>query len=660
MASFSDPELPPLPDATRADAVDAWKREVSEALLGEQEANGDLRYRVVSVVPYATYFQVMVEQSAEQARRISDEFENGRAAWHQPSQVTAHAPGQQPGAAAVAEAGSRGTARVLAVMPNEGAVEIDKLVGDAPKVGDEIVLTPFDFLGPFRNKWLVSDGASMAAEVASWISSSGTKIMGGEVAVPTLEHIERHQPLAPSQRAAFRLLDQRCGFLWGPPGTGKTHTLAAMVAGFVLRNPRARVCIMATRHSATDQLLVAADKLIEKACGQGPRPKAARLGAFFDAGILRERPHLRPGMSPELLDQLSAHEYTRPDERGGQGYQQWKNELDSLWGQARSEMEGVLETCSLVACTTAFAGLRMLDLDAQRFDLVVVDESSLLSLPQCVLLGRLGARVLFAGDPRQLAPISLAATEGRSRGRGPFAAGTADQARVARSAYAKRWLARSILDWIPEAGSPATAQLVEQGRMSVEVMEIVSRLFYDGRLVLGPWVQGDRRWDNQRIIDSTPSLGVARLVCLDVMGEALPGQSGRGLRRPSSAEAIARAVREMVMAGTDGILVIAPFRDQVAEIRTAILRACGTGRRLPRGVDVRTVHRAQGLERHTVIFDPVQGWHFALSDPVAGSRSVNVAFSRAMARLVVVLSEQDAMQNPMLARVRAQGVRVRY
>ena len=41
----------------------------------------------------------------------------------------------------------------------------------------------------------------------------------------------------------------------------------------------------------------------------------------------------------------------------------------------------------------------------------------------------------------------------------------------------------------------------------------------------------------------------------------------------AAAEAIARAVRDMVMAGTDGILVIAPFRDQVAEIRTAILRA---------------------------------------------------------------------------------------
>jgi hypothetical protein len=537
-------------------------------------------------------------------------------------------------------------------------VEIDKVVGDPPAIGDEVTLTPFDFLAPFRSKWLGVDASELVGGFERWIAGAAISDPSECVHQRALEVVECHQALAPSQREAFRLLDQQCGFLWGPPGTGKTHTLAAMVAGFVLQNRKAKICIMATRHAAVDQLLVSVDKILEKACGAGDRPKAARLGTFFDAGILRERPHLRPGMSPELMDRLSSQEFSRPDARSGEIYQRWKDELDGLWSQARSQMEGVLETSAIVACTTAFAGLRMLDLDSARFDLIVIDESSLLSLPQCLLLGRLGTRVVFAGDPRQLAPISLAATEGRSRrGRGAGRPSTApsDQARRARSEFARRWMARSILDWLPIEGSPATAQLIEQGRMSVEVMEIVSRLFYDGRLVLGPWVAGDACWQNRRAIEPTSRFGTDRVIALEAGDDAMPGESGRGQRRPSSAEAIAHAVREMILAGTREILVVTPFRDQVMEIKSALRRV---NRSVPHGVDVRTIHRAQGLERHTVIFDPVNGGHFTLTSQVSGSRAVNVALSRAMARLVVAVSEQDALQNPLLALVRARSRQV--
>ena len=66
-------------------------------------------------------------------------------------------------------------------------------------------------------------------------------------------------------------------------------------------------------------------------------------------------------------------------------------------------------------------------------------------------------------------------------------------------------------------------------------------------------------------------------------------------------------------------------------------------------VSVSTVHRAQGSERHTVIFDPVDGNNKFLQTEDA-RRLVNVALSRAQARLVVVLSAGDR-QNPLFEQI---------
>jgi hypothetical protein len=64
-------------------------------------------------------------------------------------------------------------------------------------------------------------------------------------------------------------------------------------------------------------------------------------------------------------------------------------------------------------------------------------------------------------------------------------------------------------------------------------------------------------------------------------------------------------------------------------------------------VKVSTVHRAQGSEAPLVLFDPVDGQQPFLQTEEA-RRLVNVAFSRAQAKLVVWLSAADA-RNPVLA-----------
>jgi DNA replication ATP-dependent helicase Dna2 len=90
------------------------------------------------------------------------------------------------------------------------------------------------------------------------------------------------------------------------------------------------------------------------------------------------------------------------------------------------------------------------------------------------------------------------------------------------------------------------------------------------------------------------------------------------------------------------VIVLTPFRAQRALIRQR-LRAHG----VPDAVKVSTVHRAQGSEAPVVLFDPADGAQPFLQTDEA-RRLVNVALSRAQAKLVVFLSRADAA-NPVLA-----------
>jgi superfamily I DNA and/or RNA helicase len=112
--------------------------------------------------------------------------------------------------------------------------------------------------------------------------------------------------------------------------------------------------------------------------------------------------------------------------------------------------------------------------------------------------------------------------------------------------------------------------------------------------------------------------------------------------REASAGQIVEQVREALNHVPPGeVLILTPFLAQVRLIHEQ-LRAAG----LPR-VSVSTVHRAQGGERLVVFFDPVLG-RSAFLRGEAGARLINVALSRAQARLVLFLAEDDK-SNPHFA-----------
>lgn len=517
------------------------------------------------------------------------------------------------GAAAWWPGPPRGFADVLSVNPELETINLRYVTPEPPAVSEKLFIYPPLFLEALRDWWRNPFNAESALR---WFTTAGKddQVNSGNLLSPP----STFSWLRNAQREAFRLPNCGCAFLHGPPGTGKTTTVGAVLATYLQVFPRNNVLLLSTTNTAVDLALVAVDKALEKlGSSWGLRQKCKRLGHHYQAQHYEGRTHLLPKADPALVKQLAELESKRPESQDIVAYSSWKKQVEQLRAQLKSNLSEVLRTCSLAAMTTCGAMFWTAILHEKApFDLIVFDEASQVGLAYAIALATFGKRLVFAGDPAQLAPIVQ--SEHRQ---------------------ARQWLGRSAFDAI-EPCKGAFVFLDEQSRMHPEICEVVSRLFYRGRLRVAAKENADFGWQLCRKLNH-PRPELRRHVgAITVPASSTWSQKYRGPIRYDSAQSVKDIVATLVQNGEDpkNILVLTPFRAQRTLLRSAI-------RQVAKGISVSTVHKAQGSERRTVIFDPVDGnSNFLVGDEAR--RLVNVAFSRAEARLIVMLANADR-QNPL-------------
>lgn len=555
------------------------------------------------------------------------------------------AEGQRPGAASAQAllddsldgasawwgAPAKGGASVLAVLAEDDQLVLQNASSPPPPAGHLIRLYPTRFLNAVADAWWDTPWAEQAMAALPDLYSP-TPLRGGTPLTG-----EPFRWLRPAQRAALALAGHSSGFLWGPPGTGKTTTLGVLLAEYLDRHPGARVLLLSTTNQAVDQATLAVDKALHKGRREALRGAVQRLGTRFDAAAYEGREHLIPTQDRDLIARLARAEAARPHGRDAQALKAWADRVASLRDELRSASLQVLQRCRLASMTTTRAAftlktLRALaDDGAPPFDLVVFDEASQVSLAHALVLMPLGRARLFAGDPQQLSPVQ------RSDDR-----------------LARRWLGRSPFAEMPKAG-PAVALLDEQSRMTPPIGELVSELFYDGALRVAADALAAPGWQaaRARALGSIDAGTHVHLQRMKTDGGWVAAE--RGPVRRESAEAIAELLDEALASGEwqpDELIVLTPFRAQRALIRQR-LRARG----LPESLRVSTVHRAQGSEAPVVVFDPADGAQPFLHGEAA-QRLLNVALSRAQAKLVLFVSAADAaspLLAPLVQRLRLAG-----
>jgi DNA replication ATP-dependent helicase Dna2 len=153
-----------------------------------------------------------------------------------------------------------------------------------------------------------------------------------------------------------------CALIHGPPGTGKTYTLAQVVRALVARGERVLLSAFTNR---------AVDNAIEALEEQG----------FTDV--------VRIGTESGVREDMQAY---RLEAAGDPG-----------------EQAGRLQGASVVAATTAACGSRVLR--SQSFDVAVVDEAGQLTEPGTLAATTLAERFVLVGDHHQLPPVVQAGAD---------------------------------------------------------------------------------------------------------------------------------------------------------------------------------------------------------------------------------------------------------
>lgn len=197
--------------------------------------------------------------------------------------------------------------------------------------------------------------------------------------------------LNPSQVQAWQhALTHRASLIWGPPGTGKSLTVRAVIVGAVLdaqaRGQTVRVLLTASTYTAIDNVLADAATDIEALL-------PGQCGLFR----VRSRFQEPPVNIPQLTDVAICRDNPSPVFLG------LKSELERparcvLVGATPEQVYNLLTNNQGSACE-------------ERFDLILVDEASQMDVAHAVLpFSSIAANgsIVLAGDHLQLPPIHKA------------------------------------------------------------------------------------------------------------------------------------------------------------------------------------------------------------------------------------------------------------
>ncbi|RBI64063.1 AAA family ATPase [halophilic archaeon] len=311
-----------------------------------------------------------------------------------------------------------------------------------------------------------------------------------------------------SQNAAVNLAvnAEDCALIHGPPGTGKTYTIARTVRALVERGNR--VLLSAFTNRAVDNAL-----------------EALRDQGFEDIVRVGTENGVREDMQDLRLEQ------------GGDP------------GERVAELRGA----SVVAATTATCGSRVMR--EQEFDVALVDEASQLTEPATLAAINLADRFVLVGDHHQLPPVVRA--EGAERDSTERASGERDEPRASD-------LGESLFERLVERYPDASVMLERQYRMAQRIQAFSSREFYDGALRPADGETAAQRVDDLPGVDGDALSDRLR----NAVSFVDPDGTTVGNTNPAEAERVREIVERFVEAGVpvEDVGVIAPFRAQVAEI----------------------------------------------------------------------------------------------
>lgn len=434
-----------------------------------------------------------------------------------------------------------------------------------------------------------------------------------------------------SQLKAFHAaLDHDITFIWGPPGTGKSYTLSTIImALYKMKGERTVVCCLS--NVAVDQLVNKVVDIIEVHEPEMPRGEFYRAGRTQDEKLVATEflfPDDAIAQGLRMMIKLynnKIEKYRKKNQQYSDDSIKIKAKLKNAREQLKEHTDFLISQVKVVFSTISNFVLNT-RLKGDYFDNLIIDEASMLALPQLIALAsKVTKRIILVGDFQQLSPITIAGVP------------------MLKDSVFKI----SGID-INHTNHPALHQLLNQRRSNPKLVDVINGSFYANRL------KAVNNKYNPIVARAPYSECVIGMLCVE--DGAVRFTKGGTRQNIANAEAVMNLI-DLYSNGEEeefSIGIISPYAGQVSLLK-ALFNKREYDIDFQDRIKIGTVHTFQGSESDVIIFDMVDCSKFEKGNKTyfgkiyegeQGEQLLNVAISRARHKLIVVCDPNFLVKCP--------------
>lgn len=427
--------------------------------------------------------------------------------------------------------------------------------------------------------------------------------------------------------------------IWGPPGTGKTYTMAKMTESFVSMGKT----VLIVSHSN-----ISVDNVVKQISNQFSKNHLAPIlakGKVLRYGYVRDEElsknekcvafNFALNSHPELKKQYIAFSEEskklkiefqfRKDNATAEKIKNLEKTLKGIRTKLKTESQLLTARAQVVSTTVSKIYMDKL-FDNKKYDVVMFDEVSMAYVPQLLCAATFAKeKFICVGDFRQLAPI-------------------------VQSEQAKNILQSDIFSFLninKNSGihnHPWLVMLNEQRRMHPHISKFSNQRIYKKLLKDHPSVVS--KWSSVVSCEPLPETAMALIDLHGTFCAASKNADNSRFNILSAIISFAIALKSEIsqeglqFKNEEKVGIITPYAAQTRLVRAIIqdYRQKDTT-----AISCATVHQFQGSERNIVVFDAVEsypfakpGWLVAKNDNSAVLRLINVALTRARCKFITL------------------------